>query len=240
MKLSKRLETVISFVEPGSRVADVGCDHGFVPIALVTRGIASRGIAMDVRPGPLGRAQEHVNQYGLQDQIACRLSDGVSALMPGEADTVIIAGMGGELVIHILKEGMGLWPEIRHWILSPQSELFKVRRYLEEHGFHIKAEDMILEDGKYYTVMDVVFDGIADPRLLTDGEALYGPRLIADSNPVLKEFLGREETSLLRILAGLGGQDGDGAVVRRQELSEKVDLIRDILIHWDEKLGANE
>ena len=95
MKLSERLNTVVSFVKPGSRVVDVGTDHGYVPIELAQRGIISHGLAMDVRKGPLERAKEHIRQYGLEDVIETRLSDGICQLQDHEADTVIVAGMGG-------------------------------------------------------------------------------------------------------------------------------------------------
>lgn len=231
MNLSKRLETVISFVKPQSRVADVGTDHGFVPLELVQRGIASSAVAMDVRPGPLSRAQEHIAQRGLQNRIETRLSDGVEKLMPGEADTVIVAGMGGELVIHILDEGRHLWGTVNHWVLSPQSELHKVRRYLWENGFVLEAETMLSEDGKYYTVMDAVpADGDSEP--LSEAEALYGPILIRDRSRVLAEFLEREAEVLKTILQGLEKQPGEGAAARRKELSEKLIQIQQIQNDW--------
>ena len=107
VKLSARLAAVAALVEPGSRVADVGTDHGYIPIYLVQTGIADRAIAMDVRSGPLERARAHVDRLppGCRERIETRLSDGLKALSPGEADTVVIAGMGGELMIRILDEG---------------------------------------------------------------------------------------------------------------------------------------
>ncbi len=232
MNLSKRLETVISFVKPGSTIADVGCDHGFVAIALMERGIASRGIAMDVRPGPLSRAAEHIRRSGLEGILETRLSDGVEALLPGEADTVVVAGMGGELVIHILEGGRALWPGIGHWILSPQSELHKVRYYLEEQGFSICREEMVLEDGKYYTIMDVVHEEKAGPPL-SEAEALFGPLLIQKRDLVLLELLNKEEENLGQILKGLEQQEGEGAKARRTELLKKQVLIQRVKEQWN-------
>ena len=99
------------------------------------------------------RAKEHIREHGLEDRISARLGDGLEKLEPGEADAVVIAGMGGELVIRILEGGKRLWEDVRDWILSPQSELEKVRRFLWENGFETAAEAMVEEDGKYYTVM---------------------------------------------------------------------------------------
>ena len=150
MKLSERLEMVLSFVEPGESAADVGTDHGHVPVELVRRGIVKKAVAMDVRKGPLSRAAENIALAGLSEKIATRLSDGVAKLLPGEADSVVIAGMGGELIIKILENGRHMWDSVSQWVLSPQSEIFKVRRWLLENGFEIRREDMLLEDGKYY------------------------------------------------------------------------------------------
>ncbi len=231
MRLSKRLELLLSFVEPESRVADVGTDHGFIPVELVRRGIAYKAIAMDVRPGPLLRAREHIRQAGFWERIETRLGDGVERLSSGEADTVVIAGMGGQLVIHILENGRRLWGDVRHWILSPQSEIDKVRRFLYDSGFALTREDMVEEEGKYYTVMDAVYggEGPGEGKALTEAEYLYGPKLIGERNQVLMEFLVREERQLLGILKGLEGKEGEKVESRREELGRKVEGIRYLL-----------
>ena len=151
-RLSERLKLVASFVPQDSRIADIGTDHGFVPICLAKEGRIKSALAMDVRTGPLERAEAHIKEAGISDiPISTRLSDGLKELKPQEADTVIIAGMGGELEIKILQEGRHLWSTIRRFILSPQSDLEKVRRFLSEEGFLIEKEAMLREEGKYYT-----------------------------------------------------------------------------------------
>lgn len=227
MKLSKRLETVASFVPEGSNIADIGTDHGYVPICLVREGRAKRAVAMDVRKGPLERARAHVEEAGLGGQIDVRLSDGLKKLEPKEADCVVIAGMGGELIIHILEEGRRLWETIGYWVLSPQSELDKVRRFLEKESFSIERETMIKEDGKYYTVMGVTRNAVPQDK---DGETevksqkeayyRYGSRLIRQKNPVLKEFLEKEREQLEQIMETLKGSDTPAAVRRYEEMKE--------------------
>ena len=158
VKLSKRLERIASFVQPGSRVADIGTDHGYVPIWLVQKGVCPSALAMDVRKGPLERAEEHVEEVGLSGKIELRLSDGLAKLKAGEADTVVIAGMGGKLTCRILEQGRHVW---ENWsegkerlILSPQSEQDEVRHFLEEQGFLILREAMLTDEGKYYIVIE--------------------------------------------------------------------------------------
>ena len=134
MELSKRLASVVSLVREGALVADVGTDHGYVPIYLAQTGVSRHIIAMDVNPGPLMRASEHIGEHGLGDMIETRLSDGLKGLKEGEADTMIAAGMGGGLVIRILRESSEIVRGIQEFILQPQSEIHKVRDYLNRTG----------------------------------------------------------------------------------------------------------
>lgn len=200
MVLSKRLTTIASFVEKGSRVADVGTDHGYVPIYLVKKQIAAGAIAMDVRTGPLSRAAEHVREYGLENRIELRLSDGLGALQPGEADTVIISGMGGSLIIDILTRGSAAAAATPHLILSPQSDIPRVRIFLRENGYRIDREAFIRDEGKYYTVMSVSHGNTRPGRYIDD---LYGKYLLDHADPILQEYLTRQIARYEEILPGL-------------------------------------
>ena len=151
--LSERMSMVAGMVPQGVVLCDVGCDHGFVSIELVREKVCPRVIASDVRPGPLARAKEHVEQAGLSDQIALRLADGLSGLEAGEADCFLAAGMGGRVMIRFLTERLELVRTMRCFILQPQSELQAVRAFLRQQGFVLQAEDMVYEEGKYYTAM---------------------------------------------------------------------------------------
>ncbi len=218
MKLSRRLETIASFVPEGSAVADIGTDHGYIPIHLVQEGKAKHAIAMDVRKGPLLRAQAHIHEAGLEAHVEVRLSDGLLKLEQNEADCVVIAGMGGELIIHILEEGRGLWEGIPHWVLSPHSELDKVRRFLEEQEFFIERETMIKEEGKFYTVMGINRTNKAGEKDAREISYRYGRSLLESKDPVLKEYLKKEEEQLEQIIRGLSESGTETAVRRMEEL----------------------
>ncbi|MBE5990034.1 MAG: SAM-dependent methyltransferase [Paenibacillaceae bacterium] len=218
MKLSKRLGMIASFVPGGSRVADIGTDHGYIPIHLVQEGIAKSAIAMDVRKGPLLRAQTHIKEAGLTDLVEVRLSDGLLKLEKNQADCVVIAGMGGELIIHILEEGRHLWDSISYWVLSPHSELYKVRKFLAEHEFSIRRETMIKEDGKYYSVMGVTRDSMVSEDRDPELGYRYGKDLLDSKNPVLKEFLQKEQIQIGEILNGLQTSGTKNAESRIEEL----------------------
>lgn len=222
MRLSERLERVVSFVKPCASAADIGTDHALVPVELVRRGIVKKALAMDVRPGPLSRAKEQISRAGLSDQIEPRLSDGLAALKPQEAETVIIAGMGGELIIRILTEGRHMWDSVVQWVLSPHSEVFKVRGWLLENGFAIEKEDMVCEDGKYYVLMDVRRAGSGIESPARDAEfvrLLYGDGLIRERNPVLAQYLKEEEQMLMEREASLR-QSAKGSLRAAERLKE--------------------
>ena len=143
MELSKRLQAVADLVSQGLVIADVGTDHGYIPIYLVQTGKSEKAFAMDVNEGPLLRAKEHIAEYGLSEKIEARLSDGVRALTPGECDGVVVAGMGGALAIKIMEEGKTVFRNLKEFVLQPQSELTKVRQYLYENDYCVIEQDNI-------------------------------------------------------------------------------------------------
>lgn len=206
------------------RLADIGTDHGFVPIWLVKSGIIPSAIAMDINRGPLERAQEHIAQAGLDRFIQTRLSDGLAGLGEGEADSILIAGMGGALTVRILEKDPPSDLGAAELILQPQSEIGKVREYLCTSGWKIDAEDMVLEEGKYYPMMHC----IRGEMTLTPEEAEFGPCLIASGNPILMKYLGFREKVLRSNLESLQNSDSERARERREQITRQIGQIRRI------------
>ena len=153
--VSDRMKAVADMVNTGSRVCDIGCDHAFVSIYLIKNNTATSVIASDVRKGPVEIAARNVKAYGLDDRIQVRMADGLLGITPGEADTAIIAGMGGMLMIKILEQGQTVVNSLKQVVLQPQSDVPRVRHYIHDIGGHIVREKMIFEDGKYYNIIDV-------------------------------------------------------------------------------------
>ena len=153
IKLSKRLLTVANMVTKGSVVADIGTDHGYLPIYLVQNNISEHVIAMDVNKGPLNKALLNIGQLHLENKIDIRLSDGLDNLEKDEANTVTICGMGGKLIAKILECGKNKISQDIELILSPQSEIQLFREYLLQNGYRIVKEDMIIDDGKFYVII---------------------------------------------------------------------------------------
>lgn len=245
IKLSKRLQTIASMVTEGNRLADVGTDHGFLPLYLLEQGKIPFALAMDVNQGPLERAKEHIETSPCKPYIQTRLSDGLSELMPNEVDTIVIAGMGGGLMVRILTKELCKLEGVRELILQPQSEQWEVRKCLEELGFVIVDEDMLEEDGKYYVVMRALPQQLAreatgvgedfeslistcqeiDLSLLASIRYAYGPVLLKKHHPVLREWLEREVRISQEIIQRLSLPDvGEKARARRDEVIQKMQL----------------
>ncbi len=222
MNMSGRLEAILALVPQGACAADVGTDHGYVPIELVRRGISPRALAMDVRPGPLARAAQHVEEAGLADRITLRLSDGLSALGPGEADTVIVSGLGGPLMVRILERGRDVAQSVGRFILAPQSDVPFVRTYLRENGYRIEREVFLRDDGKYYNLFSAVHGTQDAPRYPAgDGtylDDLYGADLLNRRDETLKEYLEKQTEAYRKILANLAGVRKEESVRRAQEV----------------------
>ncbi len=222
MELSKRLTAVAGLVTEGASVADIGTDHGYVPIYLMKQGKAKKVIATDINRGPLERARMHVIGYGLKGKIETRLSDGLGAIRPGEVDTVIVAGMGGNLVIRILNDGKDVVDSLDACVLQPQSEIAKVRRYLVQCGLMIEREDMVEEDCKFYPMMRVIH---GEPEQYEDYEYLYGKRLLEMRHPVLKKYLLRErgiqESIVRQLSARKGSESARKRLCEMQEETER-------------------
>ena len=231
MQLSKRLQAVANLVTPGKRLADIGTDHGYVPIWLYEQGRIPFALAMDLREGPLQRAKEHIRMHGLDEKIKTRLSDGLEKLLPGEADSIVIAGMGGMLVVKILTQGQAVLDSIQELILQPQSDLDAVREYLHRTGFVIVQEEMVFEEGKYYPMMKAVHGENTDDRKIW---FLYGRLLLENRHPVLESYLQKEYDSCCKLLEKLSKTATEVASRRCEELLEKKHLIEEALAFYRE------
>ena len=214
------MKAVAAMVTSNGILADVGTDHGYVPIALVRRQKISGAIAMDINKGPLARAKENIGAAHLEEYIQTRLSHGVEKLEPGEADSILIAGMGGELIIHILSEGEKVCKKASELILQPQSDIRKVREYLREHQYKIVDEDMVCEDGKYYPMMRAInveedcFWGKVNEETKVACD-IYGQLLLRNGNQVLRRFLVRQHRQLTQIIQTLQAQPQSEAIDQR-------------------------
>ena len=199
--LSKRLLACAQMVAPGSRVADIGTDHGYLAIWLLKNGGAEHVIACDLREQPLASARANAARFGTEG-IEFRLSDGLAKIAPDEADTVVCAGMGGDLIAMILDAAQWLRDARYTLILQPQSAAPALRRYLTQNGFGIREETLLREGRFYYTVLRAQF---GDAQPLSPGQEHLPPQLLACGSPLLPAYAARVESLLRTTVEGLAG-----------------------------------
>ena len=175
LPISHRLLACAAFVRKGDRVADIGCDHGYLSIHLLTQGIASWCIASDINEGPLHSAMRNARKFGVANKIEFCLSDGVRDI-PRDFDCMVCAGMGADTMIHILESAPWLKDGKYRLVLQCQSKTPMLRRYLSESGWQIR-EEAVLRDGRFlYTVMEVAF--CPEQAKLTAGQWHFPPALL--------------------------------------------------------------
>ena len=226
MQLSQRLSSVAAMVTAGNCLADVGTDHGYVPIYLYERNIIPHAIAMDVNKGPLERAALHIAESGMKDAIETRLSDGLTALKIGEADSIVIAGMGGPLMIRILSAYPEVTDSAKELILQPQSEIAEVRIWLYEQGYEIIEEHMVYEDGKYYPMFKAVKN--SEARKLSFLEYKFGNLEVLAEKDVLKEFVLRELSNKRSILQKLSEEATEKSRERAEEIKKMIEELEEM------------
>ena len=200
LPISKRLLCCASMVQPGSRVADIGTDHGYLGIYLLQSGAARHVIACDLRKDPLENARRNAKLFGVDGEMELRLSDGLEKILPDEVDTVVMAGMGGDLIQKILSQCPWRKREGLQFILQPQSAGNVLRRWLCEDGFEIRREEPVQDGHFLYTVMDI---RQGEPAPLTPGTEYASPALLASGIPLVGNYLARVENALQETVRGL-------------------------------------
>ena len=200
LPISKRLLCCASMVQSGSRVADIGTDHGYLGIYLLQSGAARHVIACDLRKDPLENARRNAKLFGVDGEMELRLSDGLEKILPDEVDTVVMAGMGGDLIQKILSQCPWRKREGLQFILQPQSAGNVLRRWLCEDGFEIQREEPVQDGHFLYTVMDI---RQGEPAPLTPGTEYASPALLASGIPLVGNYLARVENALQETVRGL-------------------------------------
>lgn len=232
VKLSARLHAVARRVPTGAVVADIGTDHAYLPVFLVRTGLATRVIAGEAGRGPFKSARETVRSYGLDGQIEVRLGDGLQVLRPGEADTVVLAGMGGRTICAILSAGHAVLAGVERLLLQPMRDVPLVRRWLLENGWRLFDEEMVYEGGHYYVVIESRpgRERIGDPILLE-----LGPRLLEKRDAVYHSYLQKKRNELKAVLAELQGAKGKRAAERYARLHREAVMLEEVLENWQSR-----
>jgi tRNA (adenine22-N1)-methyltransferase len=198
MTLSKRLSQIVSYISAGSRVADVGTDHGYIPIWLVENGICPHVVATDVRQGPLERAVENARRCGVSDKISFSLCFGLNSCAPEDVDTVVISGMGGETIIEILHAAP--WSKEKTLIIQPQSKIAELRTWMNENGYAVIDASLVEDAGRIYVVWKCT---AGEKSALQPHELFVDSALMCWGGALLPEYIDDTVKKLQRRCDGL-------------------------------------
>lgn len=226
--LSDRLLACCNFVKPGDRVADVGCDHGYLGIYLLTQDIAKSVIESDVAEGPLQSAMRNAVKFGTKNKMSFHLSDGVKDI-PRDFDTMVCAGMGADTIMSIIHNSAEWLKDPRYrLILQCQSKRPELRQWLYDEGFRINRETLA-KDGKFvYTIMEVVYD---PGHGITPAETYITRQLLEDNHPLLPEYYERVKHGVELTIFGLKRANDDQLPIYETILSD--------LIAMEERIYGN-
>ncbi len=216
LPISQRLLACCDYVNQGDRIADIGCDHGYLSIHLLTSGIARSAIASDINEQPLQSAIRNSEKYGVRDRMEFYLSDGVRGI-PRDFDTLICAGMGGDTMISILEAAAWLKSSRYRLILQCQSKRPELRKYLYAQGWHIRRADLVKEGHFYYPIEEVIYE---PGHSLTPGQARIPDALRDCGSPLLPEFTARVLSGLETSVRGLERTGGEKYEEHKAALTE--------------------
>lgn len=231
-QLSKRLETVVSYIPQESRIADIGSDHAYLPCFAVRKGIAESAIAGEVVKGPYLSAEKQVKDACLDDKIEVRLGNGLEVVAPGEVDCITIAGMGGALIASILEEGKEKLASVKRLILQPNVSAKSIRVWLLQNGWELTAEEIIEEDGKVYEILTADKGEPERPYSLDERqkELLLGPFLMQERNDAFSKKWTQESAQWKNILANMEKAEQTHALnERKAELMHKIQMVEEAL-----------
>ncbi|MTI81444.1 MAG: SAM-dependent methyltransferase [Firmicutes bacterium] len=217
--LNKRLLALASYVPRGKIIADIGTDHAYLPIYLVSTGIAPSAIAADVNEKPLGKARDNVSSNALTNRIDLRLGDGLQVISPGEAQVLLIAGMGGGTIKRILQQSPQVLTDIERIIMQPMGDEHYLRTWLINNGWKLVEETLVEEDERIYTVI-VSEKGIEqlDDEIILE----VGPRLVEKNHPLLPKLLKKLIGKYHRIVHGLEKSSRPEAKARLKQVKEHI------------------
>ena len=225
ISLSNRLLACCAFVRPGDRVADVGCDHGYVSIYLLKTGIASSVIASDVAEGPLQSAMVNAAKFGVDNRISFFLSDGVGNI-PRDFDCLVCAGMGADTMMAILGAAPWLKNGKYRLILQCQSKRPQLRQWLYDQGYHIRRETLA-KDGKFvYSIMEVVYE---PGHRISPAECYISGALLEDRHPLLPQYYDRVCHGLTLTVEGMR-RSGDQRLETYADILHQLEQIKEQML----------
>lgn len=227
MKLSMRLTAIRDMVPKNSIVADIGTDHGYIPVSLIKNKISKKVIGTDVSKGSLDKIIDLVNSLDMGKEIETRLGYGLDVIKPYEVNTLIIAGMGGMLIKDILVKGKNTTKSINNFILQPMVGAKELREFLIKNNFKIVDEDLVYEEEKYY---EIIFAVNSKSFVEKDINYEISQLLLEKNHPLLKSFIQHKIDKAENIINEIQLVKTKMSMKKHRELKQLVKDYREVLI----------
>ena len=227
MELSKRLNWILNKMDKCDVIMDVGTDHGYISIELIKRNLADKVIASDINKDPLNKARLNISLEGLSSKVDLRLGGGLSPLKNNEAQGVLIAGMGGNLIRDILESDIEKVKSLDYIVLQPAQNPEVLREYLYTENYEVIDEDICEDEGKYYELFKVRYNENNFTKL---EEIFYeiSPALLNKKSEVFKNYL-EEKADKYRKVQSFIKDNTEHALARKKELDNKIEIIEKLL-----------
>ena len=235
MQLDARLAAIAAFVPHGTTLADIGGDHAYLAATLVMEGTARRAVVGDLSAGACAAARRTVGLQRLTREIDVRQGDGLSVLLPGEAESIVIAGMGGALIVEILAGAPAVLADVQTLVLQPMNGAAKLRRWLYTNGWDIVDETLARAGGRLYEIIRAAH-GTAE---LPDDVLLHiGARLFAKRDPFLREHIAAKIAKLTRAADGMNASATARQSAAYRETVSRLAALRTMLVLWSAPIGS--
>lgn len=228
MKLTNRLLKIASLVSKNKRLADIGTDHGYIPVYLLNEGRIDFAILADINKGPLENARSEVKRNKLEDKVDLRLGSGIEVLKKGEVDEVIIAGMGGILIGELLEANKEVSHSVDKLILQPMQAQEELRQYLLNNGYEILDECLEKEDFRLYEIIVAKYTG-KNTHLEDDIYYEVGKKLIENKDELLVEFIENKIKKYNNIISKLGDNDTEAVIAKRNLANERIEKLKELI-----------
>lgn len=227
MKLTPRLEAVANLVTDNAKIADIGTDHGYIPVYLMKNNRIKSAIAADVNKGPLDNAKKEIISSNLECKIELRLGSGLSVLKIGEVDEVVIAGMGGVLISQLIEGEFKIAKRLNKIILQPMQASSDLRKYLHKNGFVIKEEVLVKEDFRIYEIIVAKYEGT---KIYPEDEIYYeiGKGLLKNKNYLILEFIDKKIREYSKIIKKIEGKEGEKIESKIYECRAKIQRLEEL------------
>lgn len=228
LKLTDRLLKIASLVSKGKKVADIGTDHGYIPVYLLNNNKIDYAILADVNKGPLDNAKKEIKHNNLGDKVDLRLGSGLEVLNENEVDEIIIAGMGGILISELLEAKKNVAHTVDKLILQPMQAQEELRKYLYNNGYEILNEVLVKEDFRIYEIIEAKYTG-KNTNIENDIYYEVGKKLIDNKDELLTEFINKKINAYEGIIDKLEGKTGESIEVKRKIVIEVIEKLKGLI-----------